>query len=80
MNPGLIQDRRKYNKERPPKLNSKDERKIIRKTPRPREQFDDIFTAKRVKYVSELTDVSEETECRCLNKHKYSYCTKRRKG
>ena len=75
-----MQDRRKYNKGRPPKLNRRDERKIIREIPTLREQFGDTFTAKRVKYVSGLTDVSERTVRRCLNKHKYSYCTKRRKG
>ena len=80
VNPGDVQDRRKCNKGRPPKLNSRDERKIIRKLPRLREQFRDTFTAKRVKYKSGLTDVCERTVRRCLNKHKYSYCTKRRKG
>ena len=40
----------------------------------------DAFTAKRVEYVSGLIDVSERTVRRCLNKHKYSNCTKRRKG
>ena len=80
VNPGLMQDRRKYNKGRPPKQNSRDERKIIREIPRLGEQFGDSFTVKRVKYVSGLTDVSEGTIRRCLNKHKYPYCTKRRKG
>ena len=65
VNPGLMQDRRKYNKGRPPKLNGRDERKIIREIPRLREQFGDTFAAKRVKYMSGLTDVSERTVCRC---------------
>ena len=75
-----MQERRKYNKGRQPKLNSRDERKIIREIPRLREQFGDTFTAKKVKYTSGLTDASERTVRRCLNKHKYLYCTKRRKG
>ena len=77
---GLMQDRRKYNKGRPSKLNSRDERKIIWEIPRLREQFGDTFTAKRVKYVSGLTDVSERIEQRYLNKHKLPYCTKWREG
>ena len=80
VNPGLMQDRRKYNKGRPRKLNSRDERKIIREIPRFREQFGNTFTAKTVKYVSGLTDVSKRTVRWCLNKHKYYYCTKRCKG
>ena len=70
VNPGERQDKRKSNKGRPTKLNSRDERKIIREMQRLREQFGDTFTAKRVKYVSELTGVSERTVRRCLNKHK----------
>ena len=54
-----MQDRRKYNKGRRPKLNSRDERKIIQEIPRLREQIGDTFTAKSVKYVLGLTDVSE---------------------
>ena len=54
-----MQDRRKYNKGRRPKLNSRDERKIIQEIPRLQEQIGDTFTAKSVKYVLGLTDVSE---------------------
>ena len=34
VNLGEMEDRRKYNKGRPPKLNSRDERKIIQEIPR----------------------------------------------
>ena len=77
VNPGLMQDRRKYNKGRPRKLNSRDKIKVIREILRLREQFGDTFTAKTVKYVSGLTDVSKRTLRWYLNKHKYSYWTKR---
>ena len=70
-----MQDRKKYNKGRPPKRNSGDEGKIIKEIPWLWEQFGDSFTAKRIKYVSGLTDVSERTLHRCLNKHQC--CTKR---
>ena len=78
--PGLMQDRRKYNKGSPTKPNSRDERQMIPEIPRLQEQLGDTFTAKRVKYAPGLTDVPERTVRQCLNKQKYSYCTKRHKG
>ena len=59
--PGLMQDRKKYNKGRPAKLNSRGERKIIREIPRLQEKFGDTFIAKRVKHASGLTDVPART-------------------
>ena len=44
VNPAEMQGRRKCSKRRPPKLNSRDEKKVIREIPRLREQFGDTFT------------------------------------
>lgn len=60
VNPVLMQDRRRY-LGRNPKLNSRDERKIIREITRLWEHFGDTFTVRRVKYASRLADVSERT-------------------
>ena len=59
VNPGLMQGRRRCNKGKYPKLNSRDERKIIREIARRWEHFGDTFTVRRVKYASRLTYVSE---------------------
>ena len=52
---------------------------MIREIQRLWQQFVDTFIAKRVKYVSGLTNVSESAARQCLNKRKYSHCTKQRK-
>ena len=38
------------------------------------------FYIKNIKYSTGLTDVSQRAVRRCSGKHKYLYCTKRRRG
>ena len=72
-------DKRKLNKGRPPKLSTKDKRKVLRTIKYLREEVGS-FTSKRVQIESGVTHVCNKSIRNILNKAGYFYLKSRKKG
>ena len=64
---------------RPPKLNNRQVRNIIRKT-KYLQKNETNFSSKRVKIMADVPNVSDRTVRRVMNKHDYGYRQSRKKG
>ena len=76
----IVDDKRKFNKGRPRKVDVRGERKILRTIPRLRKTVGSFFTSKRLQEECGVSHVCNRTRRRILNKHKYFYTVKRKKG